>query len=130
MFFQCLCKAVGWYAPLTGDLLKEWNQLLSSLQGPESLVIPRCYFSDIPDCPKSVRLIGFCHASTKAYAGVVYLRIEGEAQVCVRFVAAKTRVAPLGGMTIPHLELLSALLLSKLINCRRSGCLAARNDAW
>ena len=59
MFFQCLCEAVGWDAPLTEDLIKEWNQLLSSLQGPESLVIPRCYFSDIPDCPKSVRLIGF-----------------------------------------------------------------------
>ena len=83
MFFQCLCEAgVGWDAPLTGDLLKEWKQLLSSLQGPESLVIPRCYFSDIPDCSKSVRLIGFCDASTKAYAAVVYLRIEGEAQVC------------------------------------------------
>ena len=78
-------------------------------------MIPRCYFSDIPDCPKSVRLIGFCDASTKAYAAVVYLRIKDEAQVCVRFVAAKICVAPLGGMTIPRLELLSALLLSKLI---------------
>ena len=46
---------------------------------------------------------------------MVYLRIEGETQVCVRFIAAKTRVAPLGGMTIPRLELLSALFLSKLI---------------
>ena len=116
MFFQCLCEAgVGWDAPLTGDLLREWSQLVSSLQGPESLVIPRCYFSDVPDCPKSVRLVGFCDASAKAYAAVVYLRIEGETQACVRFVAAKTRVAPLGGMTIPRLELLSALLLSKLI---------------
>ena len=78
-------------------------------------MIPRCYFSDVPDCPKSVRLVGFCDASAKAYAAVVYLRIEGETQVSVRFVAAKTRVAPLGGMTIPRLELLSALLLSKLI---------------
>jgi hypothetical protein len=41
--------------------------------------------------------------------------MEGETQACVRFVAANTRVAPLGGMTIPRLELLSALLLSKLI---------------
>ena len=34
--------------------------------------------------------------------------------MCVRFIAAKTRVALLGGMTIPCLESLSALLLSKL----------------
>ena len=65
----------GWDAPLTGDLLREWDQLLSLLQGLESLVIPRCYFSDIPDCPKPVRLVGFCDASAKAYAAVVYLRI-------------------------------------------------------
>lgn len=34
----------------------------------------------------------------------------------IKFVAAKTRVAPVGGMTIPRLELLSALMLSKLID--------------
>ena len=33
----------------------------------------------------------------------------------VRFVASKTRVAPLQTQTIPRFELLSALLLSKLI---------------
>ena len=33
----------------------------------------------------------------------------------VRFVAAKTRVAPQEGMRIPHLELLSTLVLTKLI---------------
>ena len=33
----------------------------------------------------------------------------------VKFVASKTRVAPLQGLTIPRLELLSRLLLSKLL---------------
>lgn len=115
-FFQRLCEnGVGWDTPLTGDLLREWENLSSSLQGTESLVLPRCYFNEVGDRPRSIRLIGFCDTSTKAYAAVVYLRIEDDTQVCVRFVAAKTRVAPLGGMTIPRLELLSALLLSKLI---------------
>ena len=36
--------------------------------------------------------------------------------MCVRFIAAKTRVAPLGGMTIPRLELLSALLSKLIVN--------------
>ena len=112
MFFQRLCeRGVGWDTPLTGDLLREWDKL----QGMESLVLPRCYFNEVSDRPRSIRLIGFCDASTKAYAAVVYLRIEDDTQVCVRFIAAKTHVVPLGGMTIPRLELLSALLLSKLI---------------
>ena len=78
-------------------------------------MIPRCFFSDVSDCPKSVRLIGFRDAFGKAYAAVVYLRIQGETQAHVRLVAAKTCVAPLGGMMIPCLGLLLALLLLKLI---------------
>ena len=110
MFFQSLCEAgVGWDDPLTGKLWEEWNRLLSSLRGPESLVIPRCYFSEMSGCPRSLKLIRFCDASSEVYAAVVYLRIESETQVTSRFIAAKTRVAPLRGMTIPQLELLSAL---------------------
>ncbi len=41
--------------------------------------------------------------------------METEKDVVVRFVASKTQVAPLQAQTIPRLELLSALLLSRLI---------------
>ena len=41
-------------------------------------------------------------------------------QVNVQFVAAKTRVTPVGGATIPRLELLSALILSKLMDSIRA----------
>ena len=93
MFFQRLCvDGVGWDDTLTEDLLEEWKGLLSALQGPESLAIPRCYFNGPT---KSVGLIGFCDASAKAYAAVVYLRLEDEEHVVVRFLAAKTRVGPL-----------------------------------
>ena len=33
-----------------------------------SMTCTQCYFSNLPDCPKSVRLIGFCDASAKAKA--------------------------------------------------------------
>ena len=77
-----------------------------------SFTIPRSYISHQPE---SARPAGFCDASTKAYAAVVYLRLEHDTTVYVRLVATKTRVAPLKGMTIPRLELLCALLLAKLI---------------
>ena len=80
------------------------------------MTIPRCLYQGVPVPPDSARLIGFCDASSKAYAAVVYMRIESEESVDVKFIAAKTRVAPAhGGVTIPRLELLSAVLLSKLI---------------
>ncbi len=56
--------------------------------------------------PKAARLIGFCDASAKAYAAIVYLRVENENHVDVKFLAAKTRVTPVLGVTIPRLDLL------------------------
>ena len=41
------------------------------------------------------------HPSTGAHAAVVYLLIKTETYSVVRFVAAKTRVAPLNGQIIP-----------------------------
>ena len=46
---------------------------------------------------------------------MVYLVLRTDIEVTVRFVVAKTRVAPLQSQTIPRLELLSAFLLYKLI---------------
>ena len=92
--------------------MEKWKQLQSSLSDASVVTILRCFISARPD---ALRLIGFCDASTKAFAAVVYLRFESKSIVYVRFVAAKTRVDPQKPMTIPRLELLSALLLSRLI---------------
>ena len=112
MFCQQLCEAkVGWDEPLPDDFLKTWQQLLVMLSEAKAISIPRCVYRTTS--PKSARLIGFCDASAKAYAAVVYIKLEDEDDVNVKFIAAKTRVAPVLGVTIPRLELLSALLLSK-----------------
>ena len=102
---------------LTDNLLLQWNHLLMMVRDAKTIEIPRCLLS-YPICSiKSARLIGFCDASSRAYAAVIYLRITSELhQVQVKFLSAKTRVAPISGLTIPRLELLSALLLSKLAN--------------
>lgn len=111
MFAQQLCGAkVSWDEPLTGDLLKQWKCLLVMLRDAEAITIPRFLYPGVGPSMRSAKLVGFCDASSKAYAAVVYLRLESDMhQVSVQFVAAKTRVAPVGGMTIPRLELLSAL---------------------
>ena len=118
MFAQRLCEAgVGWDEALTGDLLGQWERLLTMLRGAKTILIPRCVYSNMVHPVQSAKLVGFCDASCKAYAAIVYLRLKSEShQVSVSFIAAKTRVAPVSGSTIPRLELLSALLLSKLID--------------
>ena len=61
-------------------------------------------------------LQGFSDASLGAYAAVVYLKIVTPMGCSLRFVASKTRVAPIHGQTIPRFELLGALLMAKLLS--------------
>ena len=111
VFFQELCKSkLSWDDPLPRELVCKWKRLLSRFQG-IVLSVPRCYFYST-DIPRECVLYGFCDASTVAHAAVVYLCIESEQ---LHFVASKTRVSPFTQQTIPWLELLSCLLLARLI---------------
>ena len=78
--------------------------------------IPRCYFDDVDGEIMSYHLCGFYDASVNTYAAMVYLVIHTESGNLVKFVASKTRVAPLQRQTIPRLELLSTVLLTRLVS--------------
>ena len=72
--------------------------------------VPRCYFH-LSDTLHDCVLYGFCDASVSAYAAVMYLH-NG-----LNLVHCKTRVALLTQQTIPTLELLSGILLARLMHC-------------
>lgn len=80
--------------------------------------MPRCYISEIVSC-HDVALVGFCDASEKGYAAVIYLRGKFEnddrKEVRTNFVSSKKRVAPKEKQTVPRLELLGALVLAMLM---------------
>ena len=115
VYFQKLCKeGIGWDDEITGELSQEWESLLNDLHYTPRISIPRCYLEGMLHVDYQ-QLCGFCDASQKAYAAVVYLLLRSGTRGTVKFVAAKTRVAPLQEQTIPRLELLSALLLSRLM---------------
>jgi len=76
-------------------LTEEWKNLISDLNVAAPVSLPRSYLCEIEGSLTSVTLCGFCDASTKAYAAVVYLLLKTEDHAVVRFVAAKTRIAPL-----------------------------------
>ncbi|KAL5514973.1 hypothetical protein EMCRGX_G000071 [Ephydatia muelleri] len=76
-FKQELCKMkVDWDEPLQGELLEEWNKLVLNLQQVQPITIARCYFNGISEPVISHSLIGFCDASLKLYAAVIYLKIQ------------------------------------------------------
>ena len=116
VLFQKLCELkVGWDETPPDELLQEWRSLVSDLKEGHPVSIPRSYHTSTEENQVTYSLCGFCDASTRAYAAVVYLLLRSETNTTVQFLAAKTRVAPLQSQTIPRLELLSALLLSRLI---------------
>ena len=117
ILFQELCKEKrDWDDPLEGSCKSTWQRLVAQLQDVKPFTLPRCYYTDIEGDVVTSELHGFCDASARAYGAIVYLRIVTTHGKYIRFVASKTRVAPLSNQTIPRLELLSAVVLARLMH--------------
>ena len=64
--------------------------------------------------PSHIQTHGFCDAASQAYALVLYIHSDDHSDVCI--VASKIRAAGLKKPTIPRLQLLKAIILSRLVN--------------
>ena len=93
------CKIV-WDEPLNEDLQLEWKDIATILKEITKLSIKRCYSNTLM---KQLVIHCFAEASQRAYGAVVFIALQGQ----VSFITAKTRVAPLKQLTLPHLELMA-----------------------
>jgi len=110
--------AVGWDDPLPQEVQNYWKEFSGNLSLIESISIPRCI---IPQGTVTKELLGFCDASEKAFAAVVYMKaFQEDGTGHVSLVTSKTRVAPVKTISLPRLELCGALLLSDLITETRA----------
>ena len=121
VFMQSLCEAkIGWDDTIPEPLMAQWRKLVLNLSESRPMTLPRCYLDGVNNEILSYKLCGYCDASLSAYAAVIYLLMESEDGFCTRFVVAKTRVAPLKKQSIPRLELLSAVMLARLMDAMKS----------
>ena len=75
--FQELCELkLEWDEPLTGAPLRKWESMVADLQADQQVRVPRYLLCDVHHEVDSYSLIGFCDASKKAYAAVIYLRVK------------------------------------------------------
>ncbi|XP_045447930.1 uncharacterized protein LOC123656267 isoform X1 [Melitaea cinxia] len=114
LFMQSLWSLkINWDEAIPSSLLDKWYKFGESLEKMNPINTQRgIVFGDT----NNVELLGYCDASFDAIACCLYLRVfHRDGRVSVALLCSKSRVAPLKKtLTIPNLELNSALLLSQL----------------
>lgn len=107
-------SGVSWDERPPIDIVNAWTTFIHELPLLSQISIPRFVF--YPEC--QIQLHGFSDASEKAMAACVYVRLTDDNNKHVRtfLILAKTRVAPISPcLSIPRLELMAAVMLSKLL---------------
>ena len=90
--------------------------MIYDLEQLDVINVPRFYFCKWTDSVNSVSLHGFGDTSKLAYSCCLYLPAENGGSILVNLVTSKVRVAPLHEISIPRLELLASVILSRLMN--------------
>lgn len=108
---QELCRdKVSWDEDLPEHILQRWESWLKDLPHFAALKIPRSYYPSNFGKIKQYEFHNFSDASFNGYGACSYLRATSEAgQISCSLVLGKARVAPTKLMTIPRLELSSAV---------------------
>ena len=116
ILFQMICKEGGsWDDDINHEFKTVWKKWLLRAHKTPNIVIPHCYLQK--EKPVDFQIIGYCGTSEKAYSAVAYLRVTYKnGQVSTQVIAAKTRVCPVKVLAIPRLELMSSLLLARLVH--------------
>ena len=119
VFFQKFCVAnIEWDEKIPDENLTEWTELSNEFKQIDCIEFDRNYCLDNSDDPfTKIELHGFSDASQKTYGCCIYLRfIKQSGEVKILLMTAKSRVSPLKTLTIPKLELLGCLMLSRILN--------------
>ena len=116
MFQQLWRLKLEWDVPAPEDIQAGFLRWCDDLEMLRGWMVPRS-FMGYPWCDvMMMELHGFGDASPVAYGACVYLKTQAkDGTWSASLVLAKARVAPLKTQTLPRLELLGALLCSRLV---------------
>ena len=107
-------QGLSWDEPLPADVRDNFLQWRTNLPSLRSLKIPRCILA--PGKTAKLQFHVFCDASQLGYAACIYTRVQDEdGQVSVNLLFAKAKVAPVKALSIPRLELMAAVLGTKIL---------------
>ena len=110
----CILKT-GWDAGVSVEIERYWKLFLNFLANPNDISFDRYLFADQNNFV-SVELHGYWDASKTAYSAVTYARTIYKDKMSIKFVSAKSKLVSNKCPSIPRIELLPCLLLSKLVS--------------
>ncbi|VEN64130.1 unnamed protein product [Callosobruchus maculatus] len=115
LILQDLCRlSLSWDDVVPPEVQTFFVNFCKDLRSLVNIKIPR---QAIIKNSADIEIHGFCDSSEKSYGACVMLRSVDSLGNCkVALLCAKARVAPLKTQTLPRLELLGAVTLSRLIN--------------
>lgn len=106
-------SGIDWDSSPPPNIAQDWQEFSSELPFLDEIRIPRYVWKDKHH---HRQVIGFCDASERGFAAVIYLRVLSSSEdPKVSLLKAKTKLAPLKTLTVPRLELSGAHLLVKLM---------------
>ncbi|XP_059047592.1 uncharacterized protein LOC131843017 [Achroia grisella] len=124
------CRNLEWDSPLPSDLNEKFELWCTSLCQLKHCKIPR-RLTEGPFSECILQLHMFCDASSNAYAACIFLRSDYKGKITIRLISAKSRIAPPKKPSIPRLELLAALIGSRLLaESRRDLKLECEEYCW
>jgi len=103
-----------WDEPLSKEITNNWFSILLDLMKLPQFTIPRTYISS--PVTSACHLYAFADACTKAYSAVVYVSQNQEVSV----VMSKCHVAPIKAVTLLRLELMAAVMATRLVQFAKS----------
>lgn len=121
LFQQLWMRQVSWDAELPTDVAMLWKAWCADLLQLVSIRIPRCVRHGLDTVVKAADIHVFVDASLKAYGACAYLKAsDTNDHVVTSLIMAKSRVAPMKALTLPKLELMGAVVGTRMVKYLRT----------
>ncbi|XP_060558607.1 uncharacterized protein LOC132718918 [Ruditapes philippinarum] len=99
-----------WDMSLPDSIQEKWRSLITDLNSVTKTTLPRYYFENTLNASSNTCIHIFCDASLVSYGATACICRNNQSSLLM----AKIRVAPLKKLTLPRLELMAAVIGSRL----------------
>ena len=110
----CIDKS-DWEDELNDIIKQKFLKFLNDLKNIKQISMSRFIYEIFKEQICNTELHCFCNSLLQAYSSVVYIRVITNLGVKNNLIYSKTKLSPMKEFTIPRLELISCVLLTKLL---------------